>query len=723
MRESILSRVTEVDAHEELHLIPRWTSNDYPLGVRFHGTKLAVDGYDKLVAFLGLLGVFQPVKISNISWAQYQSLRSEFPWFVDRARTIEWTASDVVPGALVRMVVDIGSEPGFSEPVLQVSSKSPEDRTSTIRMTLHAKTSGTGNPLGESADGPRLETNTHDRGTFATADLLMSFSSAVTSIKLGNSLRVERLGLRKCTDLRSLTLDGTLPEGDLVTLPDLLTYLRVRTTKSEFLPVFNMRVCPAGLQHLDLTNCEIVGGFEHTPNLRHTRMLQVQLREDVVVLPQLQSLEIEVPSSTMFVLPLLLERLSVFSHWHNLTCDGAPVSSDRVMDLTPLRGLREFSWVGNRAGMVAADLVLNEHLQEIRLCGLELLQLTIPPLVRRVSLTKCLVDTLEYCESNQLEEVKMVKVQYEHIPHFPRHLKVFVFEDSQDTSPFNNGIQVSGHLRWLGPDHLDPLTPSPIEECHLSYLAAWSIFTYRDTSVRILKMTRQPGARGTPDLTCLRVDWKVHRGLEHLEMHQLSYLRLHPDFWHRIRDANCLRVLKIQGRTIILDFSHLPRSLEVLWIHGINHIFERCNSISELTRLRELVMNVTKYEMQGKLKLPYLLQDLSTTLPSTKFIWGDVSMYPRPTTHAFDKWVRSGWSKVSEMCQPNHILDDALVEVVDHLYPRPDPSRPLLPAIYADGKPRGFIGLYQNLSESRWRLPRLRTSLSNSPAWNQSHWP
>lgn len=160
---------------------------------------------------------------------------------------------------------------------------------------------------------------------------------------------------------------------------------------------------------------------------------------------------------------------------------------------------------------------------------------------------------------------------------------------------------------------------------------------------------------------------------------------------------------------MVMDFQELPRSLNVLWIHGDYPRFLHGKQMVHLKMLRELVIGCKDVHVAEILALPPLLQDFSATNIWEEFFdWSRVSMSRRPYKYQLQEWVYEGWaSLMMPWCDPRYLFDEASAEIVDHLYPRPDPSC-LLPAFYADGRMRGFVRLAQNMKEAEWALPRLR---------------
>lgn len=544
MREALLANCVEVDMHRELHLNSRWTSDDYKLGVRVNGTRLSVDGFDKLKKLLKVLRGLQPTQLNNVSWYQYQTLREEYPEFISRVRTIRWTASmRIVCDIVIRVRMVIGVDPhltGFEHPLLQVHSKSNSyPSVKTIRATLHADSGSTGGgaPLPDEFVDDFSSHNAikpdafmgkfpecQDFGVITTSDVQLVFSPAITKLDFGCKFDLERLCLHRCTLLQSLTFEAVLPSDSLaVSLPTHLTHLKVRLVHRILSKVkLDLAVCPTGLKSLEVIEQDLVGSFEHLPHLKHLRCEHMEFEHNVVVPPQLDTLELGGYQRGHFVLPLLLKKLGLGATAPTLSCDEVTVLSDRLMDLSPLTSLEfirvELSFPREIARVNLKD---NARLEEIICYRLRCRELFLPRLVKRLHLIDCQVLEVQFEEDCNLKEAKFINLTCEIPSHILQLLDVFVSEGSElgavDCKP------TLSHVSWLTRDSGQwqvMKMPKVVDQMYLSYLSWYDCANHGLPKVRVLKTTR---AKSLVDGPPIQESFDASR-LEHLELHQVHML-------------------------------------------------------------------------------------------------------------------------------------------------------------------------------------------------------
>lgn len=421
LRDAILSQVVEVSATQHGILFLQEPMSVPP---RFLFDTMAFGSVMDVVKFIEQPSVLQPLHLADVPWAEVQSLRKRFPWFMSKLQTFRWTMvnkTEYPYEVLAEMVVE--GMGGFYRPAFDIfptGELNPQDRLplGTVYLTVQAKSLlGQGSPVPEPFGGPSPQVP--EEGMILTIELEMCFSSDVTSIELKHNQMVEEIDLRACHQLRSLKVEGALPVDGLVALPSLLKSLDVGMDQSGVHRVFDMSVCPAGLEELNLCRYELAGSFASTPHLKRLRLMFMNTQEELV-LPQLTSFFVH-DSSTPFLLPLLLELLDVHDHSSRLYFEGTLVLSDDTVDLTPLPRLKKLglSWAQPRR---FAQFTIPCQLEVLHLFGIHLLSLTIPQLVKRILLQKCVIEHLDMNEYSCWQEWTIKELQLHHIDNFSSSL-------------------------------------------------------------------------------------------------------------------------------------------------------------------------------------------------------------------------------------------------------------------------------------------------------------
>lgn len=721
LREAILSLCVEVELHEEIYPFPQWTSDNYSLGVRVFGRKLAVDGFDKLVGLLEVQNVLRPHLVHNLTWTQFETLQARFPWFTPKVKTIEWTTTKTLGSygeAQVRSVLEVGPHLGLRQPLVDVQSiKEPRYQTVVfpepkVRVTVHkdACSDGGGPPLHGSVDGTGLPPrNAQDLATISEQSCVgsasgvvaseyweMTFSPEVTAIKLDYKPHLQRIHLRNCTRLHSLILEGSAYDFSLtITFPESLEILRIvgcyRLDSSIF---------PKRLKSLELTNAKLKGSFHHIPLLKNLRLMNVGMEENVMVLPEVDSFEVEVRSKTRFVLPNLLQTLGIKGYWPNLFFDENIVSADHFLDVTPLEMLK-FITVHSYLHAQLSVLNFGTHVKEIRLSGLQISHLDVPEQVHRLHLVECNADKMEIAANSSLQEARFLDCYFGISPsHYPASLKVFICEDYGKA--ILDDKRKMWHFRYLSHwnDPSNIVVPPP--ESDVTHM---SITTFCLSQIipklRVLKLIGEYDVKGFGDPKGPHMDTT---SLEHLALQQMSeFSTSRTPLMANVKNTNVLKVLMVDASQLTIDFLDLPMTLETIWIHGGCGTLNHGSDLYRYTKLRVLVIGVCKPLISSKLVLPELLQDLSTNLDVDVFDWSLVSMTQRSNFLLLDKWKKGGWGCIKDFwCHPYHTYDESVSEVLDHLYPRPDMMFP--PALHPHTESSDVPFFRETGFESIWRL-------------------